>query len=356
MGDKKIVAINLGSTSTKIAYYEGEKSIWKENIPHSAAEIRTFHTIWDQFEYRRKAILEWLNQKGIFLEEVDAIVSRGGHTEPLEGGTYEITPKMLEESASEKYGNHATDLGLKLAYDFSKYGPKAFTVDPPVTDEFEVLARYSGIPEIKRRSSFHVLNQRAVGRQYAKDIGISYEDLNLIVVHMGGGISVAVHKKGKLVDANNAIDGDGPFSTNRCCSVPVGELVKLCYSGKYTYEEMKKLLNGNSGLVAYVGDSDVKSVSERALSGDEVCKEALEAMCYQISKEISADASVLCGSVDAILLTGGIAYSEMIVKMIKTRVSFIAPVLVYPGEYEMQSLAWNVLEVLEGRQRAKKLE
>lgn len=355
MGKKKIMAINLGSTSTKVAYYQEEERIFGENIIHPVEEIKKFSKIWDQFEYRKKAILDLLDSKGITLQELDAVVTRGGHTEPIEGGTYRITDKMLEQSASEKYGNHATDLGLKLAAAFSKAGPQPYTVDPPVTDEFEPLARYSGLPQISRRSSFHVLNQRAAGRQYAKDRGIPYEDMNLIVVHMGGGISVAVHKQGRLVDANNAIDGDGPFSTNRCCSVPAGDLVKLCYSGQYTLEEMKKLLNGNSGLVAYVGDNDVKRVSEKAENGDTVCAEVLDAMCYQIAKEIGADATVVEGKVDAILLTGGIAYSEMIVKAIQERVVFIAPVIVYPGEYEMQSLVLNVLEVLRGERKAKEL-
>lgn len=355
MEKKKILVINLGSSSTKAAYYEDEACIFQENIQHPAEELKKFTRIWEQFSYRKEAVLELLRRKEIVLEELDAVASRGGHTEPIEGGTYRITEKMLEQSASEKYGNHATDLGIRLAADFAKSGPEAYTVDPPVTDEFERLARYSGLPQIQRRSSFHVLNHRAVGRQYAKDKGASYEELNLIVVHMGGGISVAVHKKGRLVDANNAIDGDGPFSTNRCCSVPVGDLVKLCYSGQYTLEEMKQILNGKSGLIAYVGDSDVKRVCERAEAGDAGCEEALEAMCYQIAKEIGADASVVNGNVDAILLTGGIAYSEKIVEAVRKRVEFIAPVAVYPGEYEMQSLALNTLAVLRGEIEAKEL-
>ena len=355
MMEKKIMAINLGSTSTKVAYYQDEERIFQDNITHSVEELKEFPKIWDQFEYRKKAILELLDSKGLSVRELDAVVTRGGHTEPIEGGTYRVTAKMLEQSASEKYGNHATDLGLKLAAAFEEEGPLSFTVDPPVTDEFEPLARYSGLPQLPRRSSFHVLNHRAVGRQYAKDAGIPYEEMNLIVVHMGGGISVAVHRHGRLVDANNAIDGDGPFSTNRCCSVPAGDLVKLCYSGEYTHAEMKRLLNGNSGLVAYVGDSDVKRVSEKADAGDMVCAEVLDAMCYQIAKEIGADATVVEGKVDAILLTGGIAYSEKIVNAIKKRVEFIAPVIAYPGEYEMQSLVLNTLAVLRGETKAKKL-
>lgn len=352
---KKIIAINLGSTSTKIAYYTDEQCQFKENINHPIEEIKKFDSIWKQFDYRKEAILNFLKERALTMEEMDAVVTRGGHTIPIVGGTYRITETMLAQSASEKYGNHATDLGLKLAADFSKLGPQAFTVDPPVTDEFEPLARYSGIPEIRRRSSFHVLNHRAAGQQYARDIGEDYESMNLVVVHMGGGISVAAHKKGKLVDANNALTGDGPFSTNRCGDVPVGDLIRMCFSGGYTEAEMMRLINGGSGLVAYVGDSDVKRVSGRADQGDEACAEALDAMCYQVAKAVGSYAAVLDGDVKAILLTGGIAHSEKIVNAIRKKVEFIAPVVAYPGEYEMQSLALNTLDVLNGRKEAKEL-
>lgn len=355
MKDYKIVAINLGSTSTKIAYYENETCVFKDNIDHPTETIRQFATIWDQFDFRKQAIEEYLKEKGILIKDLDAVVSRGGHTQPLIGGVYRINEVMLEQSASEKYGNHATDLGIKLAAEFAKKGPQAFTVDTPTTDEFEPLARYSGLPQIKRRSSFHVLNHRAAGKQYAKDIGKRYQDMNLVGIHMGGGISVAAHKKGKLVDANNAIDGDGPFSTNRCCAVPVGDMVKICYSGEYTYPQIRKLLNGNSGLIAYVGESDVRTVEARAAAGDTLCDEVLDAMCYQIAKEIGAAATVMNGQVDAIVFTGGIAHSKRIIGTISERVSFIAPIAVYPGEYEMQSLALNTLAVLRGEEEIKEL-
>lgn len=355
MESYNIIAINLGSTSTKVAYYKEDVCVYADNILHGDEELSNFPTIWDQFEYRKQAILDWMNSNGIHIQDVAAVVTRGGHTEPVKGGTYRITQKMLQQSKSEEYGNHATDLGLQLADYFSRFGPKAFTVDPPVTDEFEELARYSGLPTIQRKSSFHVLNQRAVGMLYAKEIGKPYESLNLIGVHMGGGISVAVHKAGKLVDANNAIDGDGPFSTNRCCSVPVGDLVKLCFSNNYSYAEIKKMLNGNGGLVAYVGESSVKNIEKRASEGDMECKVALDAMIYQIAKEIGADATVVCGDVDAIFLTGGIAHSYYVVEEIKKRVSKIAPVVVYPGEYEMQALALNALGALRGKVEIKEL-
>lgn len=351
----KIAAINLGSTSTKIAYYENETCVFKDNIVHPVRELERFSTIWEQSDFRKQAIETYLEEKKIPISGLDAVVTRGGHTQPIVGGVYRITQKMLEQSASEKYGNHATDLGLKLAYAFSKQGPQAFTVDPPTTDEFEPLARYSGLPQISRRSSFHVLNHRAAGRQYAVDAGKDYKDLNLVVIHMGGGISIAAHKKGKLVDANNAIDGDGPFSTNRCCSVPIGDLIKMCYSGEYTYPQIRRLINGNGGLMAYVGENDVKTVEEKAAAGNKACGEVLDAMCYQIAKEVGAAAAVLKGEVDAIVFTGGIAHSERIVKSVSERVAFIAPIAVYPGEYEMQSLGLNTLAALRGEEEIKEL-
>lgn len=353
---KKIVAINLGSTSTKIAYYEDETCVFKDNIKHEASVIKGFNSIWDQLDYRTEQIEAYLAKKHIKIEDLDAVATRGGHTEPIVGGVYRINEKMLEQSGSEKYGNHPTDLGLCIAYEFTKRGVQAFTVDPPTTDEFEKLARYSGIPSIERRSSFHVLNHRAVGMQYAKDMGKKYEDLNLVGVHMGGGISVSVHKKGKLVDANNALDGDGPFSANRCCTVPIGELIKLCYSGDYTYDQMRKLINGNSGLMGYLGENDAKIIEDRALAGDEKCKEVMEAMCYQVAKEIGADATVLKGDVDTILFTGGMAHSKWIVGMISEYVKYIAPIAVYPGEYEMQSLGLNTLAALNGQTEIKELK
>ncbi|MDR1000090.1 MAG: butyrate kinase [Clostridiales bacterium] len=345
----KIVAINLGSTSTKICYYEDNRCVLKTNLAHSAAELASYASIWDQEEYRTNAIMAFLNENNITLSDLDAVVSRGGHTKPLTGGVYRITKKMLDESGSGVYGVHATDLGLRIAYKFSRQGPRPMTVDPPTTDEFEPLARYSGLPELPRRSSFHALNHRAVGKQYARDNGLDYNQLNLIVAHMGGGITVAAHKQGKMVDANNGINGDGPFSTNRCGSVPVSALVDMCYSGKYTLFKMKRRMN-NSGMMAYLGESDVLTVERRAADGDEKCREVLEAMCYQCAKEISACAAVLYGKVDAILITGGMANSELLTSLIRERVEFIAPVVLYPGEHEMQSLCLNAYEALKGLQ------
>lgn len=352
----KIVAINLGSTSTKIAYYEDETCRLKSNITHAAEDLKAFTSIWEQYDYRKSQIEAFLQENNIDIHGIDAIVTRGGHTVPINGGLWKISETMLSQSASEKFGNHATDLGLKLAYGFgAELGIPAFTADTPSTCEFEPLARISGIPQIERKSRFHVLNHRAVCKQYAVDQGKSYESLRLVVAHLGGGITVSATKNGKLVDANNGLDGDGPFSTNRSGGLPVGDLVKLCFSGSYTYPEVKKLLNGNGGMMAYLGENDVRTVQNLADAGDAQAQLILDAMCYQTAKEIAAMASVLEGKVDAILLTGGIVNSKKIVEQLTRRVGWIAPVVVYPGELEMQSLCLQSLAGLRGQQEIQQL-
>ena len=352
---KKIVAINLGSTSTKIVYYEDAVCKYDENLPHKSEDLKKFKTVWEQLEFRKKDILEFMRAHTIDFKDIDVFTSRGGHTIPLKSGVYKITGLMLEQSASEKYGNHITDVGIKLASIFAKENGKALalTVDPPVTDEFEPLARYSGLPEMPRVSSFHALNHKAVARKYAEDIGKKYEDLNLVVCHMGGGTSCAAHKKGRMIDGTNGLEGDGPFSTNRSGALPVGALIDMCYSGKYSCKEMHRKVNGLGGMMAYVNDNDVKTVSEKALSGDGKCNETLEAMMYQTAKEIAAMAAALNGNVDAILVTGGIAHSKYVIDLLKERVSFIAKLVLYPGEYEMQSLALNSYKALTGEVEIK---
>ncbi len=352
----KIAAINLGSTSTKFAYYENETCKVKENIVHKAEEIREFSTIWDQHDYRLHAVEDCLSRHGIDISGLDAIVTRGGHTVPLEGGVYRINDLMLSQSASMKYGNHACDLGLKIAVSLSRHGPVALTVDPPTTDEFEPLARFSGLPDMPRRSSFHALNHRAVGKQYARDAGKNYQDLNLVVAHMGGGISVAAHQKGRIIDANNGLTGDGPFSTNRTGTLPVGALVDMCFSGEFTHQQMKKKLNGLGGMMAYLGENDALAVENRAEAGEEYCGQVLDAMCYQVGKEIAACAAVLHGQVDAVLITGGMANSKRLTGYIESMVRFIAPVILYPGEFEMQSLALSSLEMFRGTEPLKELK
>lgn len=347
MSKHKIVVVNIGSTSSKVAYYENDACIHSENIKHPASELSQFSSIMDQFDYRYHKITEYLNSKNIDITKIDCYVSRCGNIAPAEGGVYIINEKMVEQAKSGKYGIHATNIGLQIAMRIGESGPLLLTVDPPTTDEFEPLARYSGLSRIRRKSSFQALNQRAVGKRYAADCGKAYEDLNLIVIHMGGGISVVAHKHGRMVDANNALDGDGPFSTNRTGALPVGDLIDLCFSGQYTHAEMKNLVNGIGGLVSYVNENDVITIEKRSAEEPE-CAEVLEAMCYQVAKEVGAAAAVLKGDVDAILITGGMANSKKLTGWITERVSFIAPVHLYPGEFEIETLAANACDVLRG--------
>lgn len=355
MKQYKILTINLGSTSTKIAYYENEECKVKTNLDHSVQELAAFDDLMDQDGYRRGAIEKFLKDNGIDVAQLDAIASRGGHTKPLVGGVYQINETMLEQQASGLYGRHACDVGSKIAYKMAQ-GSKILPVivDPPVTDEFTEVARLSGHPEMPRRSSFHALNHRATGKRFAKDKGMKYEELNLIIAHMGGGITVAAHSKGKMIDATNGIDGDGPFSTNRTGGLPVGALVNLCFSGRYTHKEVKKMLNGEGGLTAYLKENDVRTVEEKAAT-DEYFALCLEGMIYQTCKEIAAMGAVLEGKVDAIVITGGIANSKKITARMQERIGFIAPVTLYPGENEMDALALGTLEALRGNEPLKSL-
>lgn len=342
----RILVLNIGSTSTKLAYCEDEKALAKANIEHPASETNAFSSFMDQDQYRIGYITRFMAEHGIQLDHLDAIVSRGGHTKPLVGGVYKVVPEMLEQQASGLYGSHPCDLGSKIAFALSrKCRAIPLIVDPPITDEFEPVARLSGHPLFNRRSSFHALSHKATAKRYARENGLRYEDLNLIVVHLGGGISVAPHRKGRMVDGDNGLEGDGPFSTNRTGALPVGDLARLCFSGKYTYQQVHKMLNGQGGLYAYLGESDVRTIAKNAQT-DEKSRLCLDAMIYQTCKAIGAQAAVLKGQVDAILITGGIAYSEGIVEQIRQMCGFIAPITVYPGENEMESLARGALEGL----------
>lgn len=354
MSTKRILVLNLGSTSTKIAVFEDSKAVFKESIKHSTEELKVFSNIWEQYEYRKNAILDKLKEKGVELYSISAIASRGGNTKPIPGGIYIIDEKMISDMKSGKYGTHPTNMGGAIALDIGKaLGIPVLTVDPPVTDELCNLARYSGVAIINRVSSFHALNQKATARKIAAQIGKKYDEANLIVVHLGGGISVGAHEKGKVIDVNNALDGDGPFSPERAGTLPAGDLVKLCFSGKYTEKEILQMLTGKGGLVNYLGTNNGQEVEERIEKGDRKAQEIFEAMAYQVSKEIGSAAAVLKGVVDAIALTGSLAYSERFVNYIRERVSFIAPVYLYPGENEMEALAEGALRYLNGEEEAK---
>ena len=346
--------INPGSTSTKIAVFEDEKIIMETTLRHSNEELAPFNSIIDQYEFRKNVILSAVKEKGIEIESLSMVVGRGGLLKPMEGGTYPVNEKMIEDLKNSKMGQHASNLGGLIANEIANsLNIPSFIVDPVVVDEMEPLARISGMPEIERISIFHALNQKAVARRAAKDIGKKYEELNLIVAHLGGGVSVGAHKKGRAIDVNNALDGDGPFSPERTGGIPVGGLMKLCYSGEYTLAEMKKKVTGNGGIVAYLGTNDGREVQKRVDAGDKEAILIYEAMAYQVSKEIGACAAVLEGKVDAIIITGGLAYDKNFVKWISDRVSFISTVMAYPGEDELSALAEGGLRVLRGEEAGK---
>jgi len=350
----RILAINPGSTSTKIALYENETPIFTKSLSHSADEISKFDKISDQYEFRKKVIIDAVGEHRVDLSEIDAIVGRGGNMKPVQGGTYKINDAMIEDLKIGVMGQHASNLGGIIANAIAnELGISSYVVDPVVVDEFEDYARISGIPEIQRKSKDHPLNQKAAARLAAKELGGEYHQFNFIVAHLGGGISVGTHKKGKIVDVNNALDGDGPFSPERSGGVPVGSLVDMCFSGDFTKAEIKKKITGGGGLVAYLGTNDGREVQRRIKEGDQYAKFVYEAMAYQISKDIGAAATILKGDIDAIILTGGVAYDEEFISWIKERVEFIAPVKVYPGENEMIALVQGVLRVLNGEEQLK---
>jgi len=350
----KLLMINPGSTSTKIGVYEDENPIFVETLRHSSEEINKFAAIYDQYQFRKDVILKVLKEKNFDISALNAVVGRGGLLKFIEGGTYEVNNSMLEDLKSGLQGQHASNLGGIIANEIGKsLNIPAFIVDPVVVDEMEDVARVSGLPEIERKSIFHALNQKAVAKRYAKETGKNYNDLNLIVVHMGGGVSVGAHKAGKVVDVNNALDGEGPFSPERSGGLPVGDLIKMCFSGKYALEDMKKKITGKGGMVAYLNSNDFIEIEKKALAGEKDYKIIFDAFIYQVAKEIGKCAAVLSGKVDAVILTGGIAYSKPVVAGIKDMVSFIAPVIVYPGEDELLALAQGGLRVLKGEEKAK---
>lgn len=344
----RFLIINPGSTSTKLAVYHNDEEVQSEKISHDAEFIQSFDAIYDQFDFRLKIIEDYIEKHNLNLYEFTAVVGRGGNMEPVVGGTYEVNEKMIEDLKVGVMGQHASNLGGGLAYAIAKkYGLKAYVVDPVVVDEFEPLARISGSPLIERKSKHHPLNQRAVARLAASEMGGKYEDFNFIVAHMGGGISVGVHKKGRIVDVNNCLNGDGPMSPERSGGLPFGSVIDLCFSGKYTKKELEKQFVGQGGLVGYLGTNDAREVVERIKNGDEYAKLIYEALAYQVAKEIGSCATVLKGNVDAILLTGGLAYDDLLTGWIEERVKFIAPIRRYPGEHEMKALAQGVMRVLD---------
>ncbi|HOS70519.1 MAG TPA: butyrate kinase [Bacillota bacterium] len=350
----RLLIINPGSTSTKIAIFDNEKPVLEETLRHSNEELAPFGTIIEQYEFRKNVILDTLNANGINITKLSAVVGRGGLLKPLESGTYRVNSKMLDDLRHRPMGHHASNLGAIIAHEIaSQLGIPAFIVDPVVVDEMDEIARISGMPEIERISLLHALNQKAVGRRAAADLNRKYEDLNLIIAHLGGGISVGAHRKGRVVDVNNALDGEGPFSPERAGGLPIDGLIKLCYSGKYTLDEIKKKITGKGGLVAYLGTNDGREVVRMIEEGNKKAELVYKAMAYQVAKEIGACAAVLEGKVDAVCLTGGLAYDKHLTGWIKERVEFIGDVRIYPGEDEMIALAEGGLRVLREEEDAR---
>lgn len=350
----RILVINPGSTSTKIGVFDNEVSIFEKTIRHETKSINNFASIIDQYEFRKTTILETLDNEGINISKLSAVCGRGGLLRPIKGGTYSVNDLMLTDLRSGYAGQHASNLGGIIAFEIaSGLNIPAFIVDPVVVDELDPIARISGFSLIERKSIFHALNQKAVARRVAKELGKKYNDLNLIVTHMGGGITVGVHKQGKVVDVNNGLHGDGPFSPERAGTVPVGDLVALCFSGEYYREEIMKKLVGQGGLVGYLGTNDAVKVEQQIAAGDEEAKLIYDAMAYQVAKEIGSASAVLSGKVDAIILTGGLAYGKGFVKAITDRINWIADVIVHPGENELQALAEGALRVLRGEEEEK---
>jgi len=350
----RVFTINPGSTSTKLALFENDTKVFSVNVSHDAAKLKEFTEISDQLPYRKETILGELAKNNISLEGTDAFVGRGGGLVGLEGGTYDINETLLHHARIGLTVKHPATLGSQLACDFATtYGGKAFVVNPPDVDEFDLIARVSGLSNVARESRGHPLNQKEVGIRYAAELGKRYEDLNLVISHIGGGVSVTAHKKGRMIDSSDVINGDGPIAPTRAGSIPAVAIIRMCYSGKYTEREMYDRITKTGGLVDHLGTSDVREVLERIKNGDAYAKLIYDAMIYQICKNIGAYATVLKGDVDAILLSGGITNDSYLVEQITDMVKYIAPVKVYAGEFEMEALAAGALRVLTGQEQPK---
>ncbi len=353
-----VLAINPGSTSTKVALFRGPEEAWSDTQRYDADRIREFPSIPAQEKFRLAEIRKALRKRDTEATDFDAVVGRGGLLRPIPGGTYKVSTEMLEDLRSCRFGSHASNLGGPLAKRIADEagGVPAFIVDPVVVDELIDEVRLSGIPEIERRSVFHALNQKAVARRASSELGKDFDKANLIVAHMGGGISVGAHRGGRVIDVNNALDGEGPFTPERAGSLPAGEMVKFVFSTGIKLEELMKKMVGGGGLVAHLGTNDLREVEEMIAGGDEKARLVFEAMAYQVAREICCRAAVLSGEVDAVVLTGGLAFSEAFVGAVSRRVAFIAPILVFPGEDEMRALAEGALRVMSGQETAREYE
>ncbi|GAA0458203.1 butyrate kinase [Alkalibacillus silvisoli] len=352
--DYRVLVINPGSTSTKIAVFENDHCLFEQTIRHQTEDLSQFSNIIEQYQFRKDVILEALDYEGFNISKLDAVCGRGGLLKPIEGGTYAVNEAMLHDLKEGYYGEHASNLGGILAHEIANnVNIPAYIVDPVVVDELDDIARISGIPQLPRKSIFHALNQKAVARRAAQSIDLTYEKSNLIVCHMGGGITVGAHHQGKVIDVNNGLNGEGPFSPERAGTIPAGQLVDLCFSTVYTKEQVHKMLVGNGGLVAYLDTNDALEVEKRIEQGDQEAKHIYDAMAYQIAKEIGSISTVLQGNVDAIVLTGGLCYGQEFVKEITKRIDWIADILTLPGENELEALAEGTIRVLNEEEEAK---
>jgi len=350
----KILVINPGSTSTKISVYNGREKPLEDTIRHEAGVIWSIPSVADQLNYRLELILSWLEDLGESVDSISAVAARGGLLKPIPGGTYLVNEPMLDDFRQAKYGEHASNLGALIAYELVKgYSIPCYIVDPVVVDELEPIARFSGHPLIERRVIFHALNQKAIARRAARDLGKEYKDCNFVVAHLGGGVSIAAHKNGQAIDVCNALDGEGPFSPERAGGLPALKLVELCFNGTYSKQEIIKMIKGNGGMAAYLGETDMRVIESRIANGDSAAEQVFKAMAYQIVKEIGAYVAVLGGNIDAIVITGGIAYSSSMMDLIQEKVKAFAPILIYPGEDENSALAEGVIRVLMGEEKAQ---
>jgi butyrate kinase len=346
----RVLAINPGSTSTKVAVYENEELLMQETLHHSAEDLAPYKKVTDEYEMRKGTILRLLNEKGITLDTIHAVSGRGGGLKAVSSGTFAINEDMITDVKNSP-GGHASVLGPLIADEFSKeFNIPAFVVDPTSVDEFEDIARISGWPELPRRSGFHPLNHKAVARKAAKELGKKYEELNLVVAHIGGGISVGAHHQGRIVDVN--ISEGGLFTPERACP-PVGSLVRMCFSGTMTADQIMKMMLGNGGIQAYLGTKDMREVEKMVREGNKEAEIVFKAMGYQVSKAIGALATVMKGKVDAVILTGGCAHSKMLTDWITENIQYLAPIMIFPGEKELESLAFGALRVLRGEETAR---
>lgn len=350
----RILVINPGSTSSKVAVYHDDAEWRGEQIEHPHQEIARYARIAEQYTFRRDAVLGFLEAAGLRPADLDAVIGRGGMLRPIPSGTYRVNARMLEELGLPGEREHVSNLGALIAHEIATpVGRPAFIVDPVCVDEFPPIARVAGLPGIERRSLSHALNLKAAARHAAGTLGARYEEINLVVAHLGGGISVSAHCRGRMVDVNQALDGTGPFSPERAGGLPIGDVMRMATSGRYTYDELFRLVTRRGGLLAHLGTNDAREVERRIADGDDHARLIYEAMAYQIAKEIGLMATVLHGDVQAVVLTGGLAFSEMLVGWIAERVRWIAPLLLYPGEHEMSAMAQGALRVLRGEEEAK---